>query len=427
MRHAYRAMIASLLLCMLASCGKKDATQAPKDGPKDAPKVAAKAAPIPAKIVGWRGDGTGLYPDARPVTEWSDEKNIVWRTKVGDAMSTPIIVGDKIFITSEQEEIVCVNKKDGKILWQKTSGFGDLEPKAEEKRFPTACGYSTPTPVSDGRHIWVSHGTGIVACYDLDGARKWIRHLDLEPATADGRSASPVLDDGKLVVSISYLQALDPATGKTVWENQEAEVAYGTPIPAKIGDVDVLITAPGSCVRMSDGKVISEYMGSADYGSPVVLGDVVYFLSATVTAAKLPAASSDKFKVEEIWEADLEGEFYASPVIYKGLMYCLANEGVFTVLDAKDGEEVYQKMLQIPSAAGLPGMDTANIYPSLAVAGGKLFIGNDVGTGLVLEPGREYKEISKHELDEGSAGCPVFDGDRIYLRGGATLFCIGSK
>jgi len=97
------------------------------------------------------------------------------------------------------------------VLWKKDNGFGSLPPemKVEENRYPAdpTCGHSMASPVTDGRHVWVTYGTGIIACFDLDGNRRWVRCLDKEQNTEYGRSASALLVGGKLLVSVSSLHS----------------------------------------------------------------------------------------------------------------------------------------------------------------------------------------------------------------------------
>ena len=387
------------------------------------------------KSFGWRGDGSGLFPKADPPTEWDIDtgKNILWKTEVGKSQSSPIVVGDRVFLTAEQDLLLCVDRKTGKILWQKDNGYTALPTgmKVPEKRPPASpgCGYSTPTPVSDGKAVYASFGTGVVACYDFDGTRRWIQYLDMEQTTEYGRSASPVLAGGKLIVSLGGLDALDPQTGKTLWEAKDAKCSYGSPAVARIGDVDVLFTPMGDCVRVSDGKILAEELGKAKYVTPAVLdGGIVVYASPPAVALKLPAKAADTVKPTRLWEnEDIEGEFFASPVCHDGLIYTASNEGVLYVLDAKTGKIAWQKELDIPSAGGKMGAEPANLYPSLALVGKHILLGNDTGTTLVLVPGREYKALSRNVLDKGCGSCLVPDGKQLFLRSGKRLYCIGAK
>jgi len=384
---------------------------------------------------GWRGDGSGLFPKADPPTEWDIDtgKNILWKAETGKSQSSPIVVGDRLFLTAEQDLLLCVDRKTGKVLWQKDDGYTALPAgmKVPEKRPPASpgCGYSTPTPVSDGKLVYASHGTGIVACYDVDGNRRWIQRLDVEQTTEYGRSASPVLAGGKLIVSLGGLLALDPQTGKTLWEAKDAKCSYGSPTVARIGEVEVLLTPMGDCVRVSDGKILATELATAKYVSPLVLdGGIVVYATSPAIAWKLPDKAADAVKPTKLWEnEDIEGEFFASPVCHGGLLYAASNEGVLYVLDAKTGKIAWQKELDIPSAGGKMGAEPANIYPSLILVGKHVLLGNDTGTTLVLVPGREYKALSRNVLDKGSGASPIADGGQLFLRGGKRLYCIAPK
>lgn len=95
-----------------------------------------------------------------------------------------------------------------------------------------------------------------MVCYDLDGNRQWVRYFDQTQVTQFGRSASPLLTGGKLLVSVGFLVALDPPTGKTIWACSEAVPSYGTPVAVRIADAEVVITPQGDVIRVADGKVL---------------------------------------------------------------------------------------------------------------------------------------------------------------------------
>ena len=438
-----KVMIIGMLTLLAAGCTREEAP------PSSETPVATDAQPVkppapneptptpavtvtPAQVFGWRRDGTGRFENVTAPTRWDsdDGTGILWRTRVGASFSSPVIVRDRVFVTSEQDQLACVDAKDGKILWDKDNGFDSLpaEIKVEEKRYPSSCGFSTPTPVTDGKTVYASYGSGIVVACDLEGNRKWVRYFDRPPSTEYGRAASPVLVHGRLLVSIGHLTALDPVSGRTLWEAKEAvSTYYGTPVAATIGDVTVVITPAGDCVRVADGTILAKAIAGTQYNSPVIRDDVIYFADVTSTALKLPEKPGETLECKPLWEVDLEGEFFSSPVWHDDILYVVCNEGVLYALDAATGKTVWKKTLEIPSAGGMAAMAPANLYPSLALAGGKLFLSNDTGTMLVLEPGRVYKEVSKNLLDEGSGAGPVFAGTRLYLRGGEELYCIGSE
>ena len=387
-----------------------------------------------AQTAGWRNDGAGLYPKAAVPDQWGGEegKNILWHTKIGKGQSSPVVCGERVFITAEPDRLLCLDRGSGKLLWSAENGYAALPPgtKTPEKPLPTSpnCGYATPTPVCDGKHVWVSCGSGVVACYDLAGKRLWIRFIDLPQATQYGRSASPLLVEGKLLVSIGGVEALDPQSGATLWQAEQAKPTYGTPAAAQVGDKAVLFTSGGDCLRVRDGHILARKLPKCTYTSPLVEGNVVYYVDSTVTAIGLPAEAGESLVVKKLWENDdVEGDFYASPVCHGGTLYCASNEGTFYALDAKTGTEVFHKELEIRNASGKPNIQPANIYPSLCLAGSRILLGNDAGQMLLLAPGKQYKLVSQNRLEQGSGATPAIDGNILLLRGAESLYCIGMK
>jgi outer membrane protein assembly factor BamB len=382
-------------------------------------------------VVGWRGDGTGRFPEAEPPVQWggSEKKNILWEAPVGKSQSSPVVVGDRIFVTAEQDLLLCVDRKSGRVLWRQDNGFRALPPglAAAPKRWPAGPGggYSIPTPVADGTSVYVVHATGIVVCHGFDGSRRWIRYFNAPQVTEFGRSASPLLVDGKLLVSISSLLALDPRTGETLWEAPEAKPSYGTPSATRIGDVAVVLTPNGDCVRVSDGKLLATKLGSTTFSSPLVHDGVVYFADSPTVAVQIPIQSAEPIQFRKLWEnEDPEGDFYASPICHDGVLCCVSNEGVLYALDAKTGGTVYRRELDIRSMSGKPGVEPANLYASVTLVGKHLLVVNDAGQALVLAPGREYKEVARSWLGDGSGASPVAEGKHLFLRGRSKLYCI---
>ena len=439
MRRSIMAlMLASLVaLASFAGCSREKA--APKPEGTAPAKASVAKAPAPAetpattvKTFGWRGDGTGRFHGAQPPDAWSsdEKKNILWTLKVGKSYSSPVIAGDKLFITSEQEKLVCVDTITHKIAWEKNNSFEDLpaEMNAKEKRFPASAGFAAETPVTDGKFVWASFGTGIITCYDFDGNRKWVRYIDNPQGTEYGRTACPQLVDGKLIVMVGYLIALDPATGKTLWEAKDVAEMYGTPAVARVAKEALLVTPGGDVVKVSDGTILERGLAATTYASPVADGNVVYFGASRSAAFKLPeGAAPGKFAGTKLWELDVEGgEFFSSPVVYNGIFYVVSNEGFLSAVDAKLGTLLYKADLDIPNARGMAG-EPADLYPSLAIAGGKLYIQNSKGYTLVVEPGKEYKKVTINRTEDGGGACPVFVNNLIYLRSGEDLLCIGNK
>jgi outer membrane protein assembly factor BamB len=406
--------VAVILSCLTQALQTQQGNAAPADPPS-----------LPQ---GFRGDGSGRYPQAAPPLEWGDAKNILWSTKIGpNKYSSPIVVGGRIFLVADPAWLFCVDAADGKILWKKSNDFADLPDKVEGKRPPGDAGNTTPTPVSDGRFVYVVFGTGIVACYDVNGERHWIRHFNLKPAQEYGRASSPILAGGKLLITLSCLLALDPKTGGEVWKNKGVPESYGTPVVASIGGVDVAVMPSGQIVRLKDGTILAADLGGLKFASPIVQDGTVFLMQAGSSAQRFTPAAPDRWDAKQVWDQELEATFYASALCDEGLIYAVSNEGNFYILDSKDGKILATRELDMLTRRDRPELPAANMYPSLALAGNRLYVFNDLGDALVLEPGREFRELKRNHLGEGHGGVPAFDGERLYLRSGQNLYCIGLK
>jgi len=313
--------ITPALLCRAGLTG--EGTDASRGNDK-APLGSPDFFPSSEHPVGWRGDGTGCYPGANPPTVWyqkasGESKNILWKTKLPCySWSTPIIVGDKIFVRSEPYDLICLNKNNGKLLWIRSyppviavtdeekkanPAFKDVEPlidelqkvneafvaqgwtkeiaqkkhdlqikideltrKADRKyKLPPDmyvegwCAYTGSTPCSDGQNIYFTSGDGVTACYDLNGNRKWERFDSIAGAWGEHGAgfASPTIVGDKFIAATTKLHALDKASGKellTFTVKGQSNGCYGMQ-PIKINGVEHLI-AFGNIFRVSDGKSV---------------------------------------------------------------------------------------------------------------------------------------------------------------------------
>ena len=295
---------------------------------------------------------------------------------------------------------------------------------------PKTCedaGYATPTPASDGKNVYVAFGTGIVACYDLEGQRRWVRRLETHPSTYSeprlyGVQESPLLAGGQLLVHFLKLTALDPAIGRTNWE-AEAPIHFGSPVRVRVGDTEAVVTACGDIFGASDGKALaskiwpSESLPLNTCCSPVVHGDTVYLVGKGGGAVRLTPSKEGGLTTEKLWESKAIRDWcVASPVYADGLIYTLQKGGKFIVLDASTGKSVYVEMLAIKG----------DNYPSLVLAGPYLYASNNKGETVVLKPGREFQEVARNTLEPFWASL-VFSGTRTYVRGQTALYCIGAR
>jgi outer membrane protein assembly factor BamB len=383
---------------------------------------------LAAAPTGWRNDGSGHFPSANPPTQWNAEKmqGILWTADVGKSLyNSPVVVGEKVFTLAEPDVLTCLDAATGKQLWSKPTTVDDLPDKERSIALvPTMeeVGHTTPTPVSDGKNIYVAFADGLVTAFDLAGNRQWIVFIDEPCNTGNGRAASPCLSGDKLIVSMGTLTALDTKTGKTLWKAAKVNESYGSPIAGKFADFDIIVSPTGHVLNAADGSVLTQAPGETTYSTPLVAGDKVYFIDADSSAATL---AKDTPKAKKIWQQDLDGEFFASPVLQDGVITIASNQGHLFALDAADGKILYDKELGIANMSGKPDLPPGNLYPSLCVAGKYLYVSNDQGDTVVIEAGREYKEVARNTLGETIAGSMAFSNNRLYVRTREKLYCIG--
>ncbi len=380
---------------------------------------------------GWRGDGSGEYPTANPPTEWAKDKNVVWATPLAKwSNASPILVGDKLFICAEPDSLLCLSATDGKILWEKTNGAADLAtPKEQAMMLPKShgtMGNSAQTPVSDGKNVWALFASGIATCFTLDGERVWTKQLRVPAPSAWGFDTSPVLVDGKLIIVYGDVYAYNPLTGEQLWQAKSFQ-HWGTPVVTSIDGVNVLVTANGELIRISDGVILAKGLFKPEYSAPIVHDGVIYSVNTgqnadKVIAWQLPAKiENDALVPTKLWEATVaKDRYYASPVYHDGVIYVVNRAGQFNGINAKTGE-VLNKWI-----AGLGNMGNAKeqYYPSPTSAGKYLYVSSE-STVLILDTANNYTEVARNTIPGNFRSTPIFVGERMYVRGKTAMYCIG--
>jgi outer membrane protein assembly factor BamB len=433
-----------------------------------------------------------------------EEKNLVWKTKLPERTNAcPIVVGDRIFTPAEPDELLCLDKATGKVLWRRFHGFYGATPEAERTANPLfkeieplakalaetmdyeeglelrrkirelllkadkkkygmkleghlsghfgIVGFTT-TPVSDGKHVWAFYGTGVVACYDLDGNRKWIRRLPCEGEIS--YSCTPALIAGKLVVVFAGMHALDAATGAEVWADPKAHTVASL-IPGRIQGVDVVANKAGSIYRAADGKLLWAnphfHTGDTGWAPPTIVDDVFYLLwhgvGGLIVADFTGVEGEDwKPKVRVIGmganNRRPNGEWLdrwtaGSPLILGDTAYAIDQYGVFYAADLTTSKAIYRH------ETGFDEMHNYNaigVGASATLGGEHIYVLDNQGTCVVLEPGPAWKPVALNRIETIlqrnwpvnpqeilANGPPVFDGERLYLRGEQYLYCIGEE
>lgn len=448
---------------------------------------------------GYRGDGTGRYPDADPVTAWDIEKNInvLWRTKLLWAKAQPVIAGDRVFVTEEPQLLTCLDKHTGKVLWRREAdvfeftnsgaraeaaslreaALNTLDTKAhrdwvERVRTAGGCvmplaykddggpngpwtGFAFGTPVTDGEHIWVRYFTGVIACYDMEGNRRWaVRHPPVQSSGSE--CTSPVLVDGKLVIQFLYEQphrlwmrmdrvwllALDAATGKEAWRSDALDFRpNSTPGVMRLrrGDrsLTVLVTGSGTVLRSDDGKVLVPRLpGNDGWSSPTIADDVVYrFAAGPCTAIRLILVDRDHVGAQRLWMRASGEEFAGGAVHDNGFLYAL--EGAehckgYRVFDAATGRRIDPRANRDVEFAGV--LRWQAVWTPQTLAGGLVYFVSrgssswrEAGTGSyvsVMQADPEGRFLAHNRVDGHLDTPPVFEGGRVYLRTENGLTCL---
>ncbi len=378
----------------------------------------------------WRGPtGMGVSNEKNLPVRWSTKKNVRWKVKLeGAGVSTPIVWGKRVWVTTsdgrrnDRLHVYCYKRNDGKLLWH-TRLFGT----AHDNLYPPG-GMAVPTPVTDGKHLYVLFGTGELACLDMDGKPVWIRSLSQEYGVFRNRwgmATSPVLVKDKLIVLVdhwgqSYLLAVDPKTGENVWKtDRSASVNWSTPLPVKVGDHTELLVfgtyEATSYDAMSGSKLWTvDGMHMQCIPSPIVEGKVAFACSGVSTMAiKLDGKTGNRTKKGVLWTNKKANAYVPTPIVYKGLIYIPGDRGIGTCLDAKTGKVVWKKRL-------------GSRYHASPIAGDdKIYFADKDGAVHVVQAGREFKVLAQNYMDEMIVASPAISGGNIFLRGEEHLFCIG--
>ena len=380
----------------------------------------------PAHPTGWRGDGTGRFPEATPVVSWSEEKKVRWSVKVGRAYSSPVLCSNTVLVTSEPNLLLCLSQATGQERWRLETRPQDIPDeanrKAAEEYVPpkNGSGLAAATPATDGQNIYFVFANGIVRAVDCNGKPKWASVIGAEQSTAYGRSASPILAEGKLIVHMTHLYAFDAATGKLLWSNTEAKSTYGTPASVRMGGTNYIITAAGDMVRVDDGTNVLSGLGQSQYASPVIGKNVVYFCDRVLKAVELSGNLTSK----DLWETELPGDVIGTPLWQNGLLFLATGKGDLFVFDIS-GKEPEKPIIDARLLFGEQEGAVPIAYSSITLAGKFLFLASNKGEMAVMDATREARLQSKNKLPVGTVSLPVFSGKNMFVRDGEKLYCIG--
>ncbi len=426
----------------------------------------------------WRGPhNNGVCDEKNLPTKFDKALNLAWRLPLpGPAGATPIVWGDHIYLTSPEKDtlprqkgttargrggrggrragaeqqdllLICIST-DGHELWRHAVGHSNRNVMGDEGNL------CSPSPVTDGKHVWSLMGTGDLACYDASGNLVW--KFDLQERYGKlkysyGLASTPLLDGDRLYLQVihgdgdaatheQFVVALDKTSGKEIWKQTrisdgyaENEHSYASPVLYDDGKLRLLLTHGDDYIvahRLDNGEEVWRCGGinpKSHYNptlrlvaSPAVEGDIIIVPSAKrgpVIAlrgdGKGDITESKKF---QLWKRDRGTPDVPSPLIHDGLVYLAGENGDLTVVDAKDGQEIYRKQTVRVRHRASP------VYGD-----GKIYLASREGEVSVVQAGREFKMLEKNELGEPIAASPAISNGRIYFRTYDALWAIGPK
>ncbi len=394
----------------------------------------------------WRGPmQTGEAPASKPPVSWSETNNVRWKTRIpGSGSSTPVIWKDRVFLTTALPagepgtsengtpaysfDVLCLNRKDGKILWRKTARQTVPHEKHHQDH-----GYASGSPITDGEFLFAYFGSRGLHCYDLDGNPKWSREFGkMQTRNSFGEGASPALSGETVVVNWDdestndFIAALDRKTGKELWRTPRNEsTGWATPLIVTVGGKQQVIVNASTRVRsyeLGTGKQLWECGGQTANAipTPVAANDTVYVTSGFRGSAVMAidvTRTGDLTGTDAVrWSRAKNTPYVPSPLLTAGLLYLVSgNNPVLTCLQTETGEPAFE-------AARLEGLN--GIYASPVAAGGHIYVLGRNGTAVVLKSGRTLEVVSTNRLSEKTDASPAIVGSELFIRGHESLYCI---
>ena len=411
----------------------------------------------------WRGPFFNGMARGDAPTTWSDNTNIKWKTTIpGRGHSTPVIWGDKIFLTTaiptsqppapttgsddqrrgpggnsgpqveHKFEVLCIDRKTGKILWQRTAKVA-----VPHEGYHRAYGsFASNSPATDGRLVYVSFGSRGVYAYDFNGKLIWQQDLSIQMKMrlAFGEGSAPLLLEDRLIMVFdheagSFIVALDKRTGKELWRVPRDEgSSWSTPLAINHGGRKQVVVAATKRVRSYDpetGKLLWEAagLGANVIPVPVYQDGVVYVMSGyrdpRLMAIKLGKEGDLTGSDSIVWNHTRGLSYTASPVLHDNKLYLITDNGLMTAFNASTGEPYYSQV-RLPQ--------TYNVKASPVGANGKLYLATEHDDVVVVRMGEKFEVIATNTLtDQVFIATPVIAAGEIFLRGQNTLFCISEK
>ena len=425
----------------------------------------------------WRGpQANGVAPTAKPALTWSETNHVKWKVKLpGSGTATPIVWGDQIFIqtaipsgqpektaapekpavasdapgqASQQRRrpgggmrsekptqpyqftLLCLDRSSGAMRWQKVA----REEVPHEGHHPDH-GFSSYSPVTDGKLIFSYFGSRGLHCYDLAGNLRWEKDFGrMQIKNSFGEGSSPALFGNTLVVlwdheGDDFIVALDRESGKELWRQPRTEeTSWATPLVIQHDQQTEVVTDATGKIRSYDlnsGKPLWECGGLTPnvIPSPVAGHGMVYCMSGfrgnTLLAIKLGRTGELTGSDAIAWSHHKATPYVPSPLLYGDLLYFFrANDAMLSCFDAKSDSPHFEA----ERIEGLQG-----VYASPVGADEKVYLIGRSGTVVVLRRGAKLEVLATNQLSDKFDASPAIAGNELFLRGHDRLYCIAEK
>jgi outer membrane protein assembly factor BamB len=373
---------------------------------------------------------------------WSGSENVLWKKEIpGKGWSSPIVVGKRLYLTTAvptgNDEsgphslwTVCVDSVSGEIIWNQEVFTQPAGVKIHGKN-----SHASPTPICDGKRLFVHFGTHGTASLALaDGKILW-RNTELKYAPLHGNGGSPVLVDGLLVVSCDgldqqFVVALDQNSGKIRWRtprnaNPKKGFSFGTPLVIEVAGKSQIISQGSDAVvayTPGEGKEIWRVLYPGGYSvipRPVYGAGLLFICtgydSPTLIAIRPQGAAGDVTETHVAWQLKKAVPNTPAPLLVDNALYLVSDNGVATCLEAATGKQRWQNRIG------------GNFSASPVYADGRIYLQSEEGDGIVLKPGPVYEELARNKLGERTlASLAVADG-ALFIRGESHLLRVQVK
>jgi outer membrane protein assembly factor BamB len=403
----------------------------------------------------WRGPhANGVSHTATPPLEWSETKNIRWKVEIpGRGSSTPIVWGDRLFLTTAvpvgvtgdaQHEprgglkprgvhrfvVRAIDRQTGRTIWEQVAA--EQEPH-EAGHFENST-WASSSATTDGQSVFAYFESFGLYAYDMNGKLLWQKDLgDKRMRNQFGEGSTPALHGNTLVVvwdhlnGESFIAALDKRDGRELWRVPREEIdTWATPLVLEVNGRAQAIVPAMRRIRSYDletGAVVWDGDGLTmnSIPSPVYDEEMVYLMSGfqgnDLRAVRIAEAKGNIDGTNAVaWSFDRDTPYVPSPILADGVLYFLkTNSGILSAFDARTGKPHYQNQ----RLEGLP-----NVFSSPVASPGRVYFTGREGTTLVIRSGPAFEVLATNTLDDGFDASPVLVDSEIYLRGYKHLYSI---